>query len=191
MAATCAACLQPITKLTGFVISGTEAFHRTCVANIARSVRTRQALEIVELRGELSNVILERDSLENDHRVELAKMDHQINRLREDLRAAESRAARAESSTYTVDDRIREQRDAAISARDQAIRERDAARAEAALHQTIQGRVVPARLETRPVTSADVAAIAGRPISPPPGDPVAPESDLDDLEMRSSLLELD
>jgi hypothetical protein len=176
--------MRPIVKgATGpgaFILAGTEVFHRACAANVARSLRTRQEHEIVQLRGELAQLTIERDAREQEERIELARIERDLRRAREDLRAAQLARASSEAmlADRWIDQRLIAERDAALEIRDRAIRERDAARTEAALHQTIQGRTVTPPVAPQPLPQQILV--------------VTPTSeDLDDSEIRFSLLELD
>lgn len=161
MGATCAACLLPIQRLDQCTISQTEVFHRRCIGRIVDSRGNRMAQRVLELEGERERYVRM-----------MADAQHELARARE----LEVRMAGAQSDVIRLNDEIRadakemQRRDRlhqeTVQALQIAVRERDAARRELALHQII----------ATPERSPNVASS---------------DADLDPTVIRFSLLELD
>lgn len=175
MAATCAACMQPITKTTRFVLSGTEAFHRSCAMNMATSRANQQALRVLEVERMIE--ISQRGMAETKRVCDgyLTRANHAVAAARAEAVAAHAAQVAAENTALVAQRACREltSRLANVTqARDEALRERDAARSEAALHQ----RMGPTPAATEP---AATVVTAGK---------VATG---DDAEQRFAAMELD
>ncbi len=98
MAATCAGCKQPIVSGEDFRLSGTEAFHATCVHLIAESVGTKRHLALIEANRQL---LCERERvrcLESD--LEATRID--CNRKNQRIAALERSRADSETARETI-----------------------------------------------------------------------------------------
>jgi chromosome segregation ATPase len=140
MSAVCAACLRPITKATQFVLSGTEAFHRACAVHIERSRGSRQAQRILELER---LVEVTQRGMDDTRRVcegYVTRAEHAVAGAKAEVAAAQRAQGSAENAAAVAKRAVRElttSLGAMSQALEQAQRERDAARSEAALHQQL------------------------------------------------------
>jgi hypothetical protein len=170
--ATCAACMQPITKATRFVLCGTEALHRACVVNSARSLANRQAQRILELERLLELAQRGTRDAARSCEVYVTRADHAVAAARAEALAAHAAQVAAENTALVAHRACRaltSKLSDVSEARDETVRERDAARSEAALHQALG-----------PAPSAPAAAHAE-----------VAELGKDDTEQRFSMMELD
>ena len=162
--ATCAVCLSPILEPQRFVVDGTEVLHRACAQASHTTVLQRAQRATAAALHEAANA--QRRELELRSKVatlegRIARYEADLSSIRRDMRVA----LRHHGITRTE--------------RDTAIDERDAARREAALYQTLAA----ARQGTPSVSSApDSTASSAGPVAPAERDPT---------EQRMSLLELD
>jgi hypothetical protein len=128
--ATCAICLQPIVARNDVRVFGTEVMHRACASSGQETIGQRHQREIADLRRELVS------TQESERRQALA--------LQQERRRALNSERAARMADERVDERVDKaelERDEAVSrqvqaeiARDAAIRERNAARADLAKH---------------------------------------------------------
>lgn len=126
MAATCAACLQPILRMDQCTISGSEVFHRRCVANIEDSIGNRRQRQIHELTQALEQSGRAVRQIERSAQQASRAAVSTAEQLTVALARAETALARATAES-AVRRREHEQEVAALRA------ERDIARAEAAI----------------------------------------------------------
>lgn len=176
--ATCAICNGRILTRAELSVAGTEVFHKRCIrthgtANTVLTRSQRDALEADAKRHhaavEAQQVLERRDALIRDLNDENRDLTKQIATLERDLtsKGVTILAQRSQLTQLTAD--------VARLARelDEALRLRDAAISEAALHQTIQrSRPVSAGRDTVPLVPAEV-------------------DERDPTEVRMSLLDLD
>jgi len=155
MAAVCAICDLPLIPGQKFRLEGSEVMHPHCV----RTGRPTAMRRLVV-----------------DHANDLRVQQRAMSQLGERLNDVESRATRVLLENREHERTIRDLRSQLAIAR----RERDAARSEAALHQTIAA--APAPTVAAPATH-EVPSMAE--VADPPRDR------RDDTEIRFSLLELD
>lgn len=178
MAAACAVCLRPIVKPQAFAIWGTEVVHRECVGGLDRSIVNRQKVELIKLREVIAQHEIEVRRLQNDYDEanrersaatrQLRDHDAMVLRARREVHEAQAREATLQRALDAANDRA-----AAAGRQVDAMRgERDAARREAQLHQTIQGAP---RSTTSNTTEIPAPAVVTE----------------DDAIVRFSLLELD
>jgi hypothetical protein len=185
--ATCAVCSQPIVKGDPFVLVGTEGMHRRCALLAGHSVLRRTRAEVERLRRELENsqrdLSVTRNDLDNARHSLRSEISERTRAMEREHRAKE-RAHRAEQLAEHQDrDHARELARMAGNVRE-ALRERDVARNEAALHQTIQGQPVDVQGRTSSaMTSAQPAAL--------PAQDLPSSQNEDTSAIRFSLLELD
>lgn len=163
-AVVCAVCAKPIAKPQKWKISGTEVFHEACVVayGTAGSLSHRQQRQIADLRADIERLRYEVESEKHKAAHERAnakriadERDRQGNELGQALVDVRAYRLRMEEA----------RRD-----RDEATAQRDAARREAQLHQTIQG----APAAPAPISTPEVA-----------------KDERDATEVRYSLMELD
>lgn len=164
MAATCAACMQPITSRAALVVSGTEVFHRACALNISTSRAHRQAQRVLEVERMVE--IAQRGMAEVQRSCDayVSRSEQAVAVAQAAQEAAENRAAVAQRAGRELGIALGEMR----QARDAALRERDAARSEAALHQRLGSAT----------STTDVATVGKLPVE-------------DDSVQRFAMLELD
>lgn len=143
MAAQCAVCRQPITKKTNFRVVETEAVHDECLSRVHDSLVTRLRQHVVTFRdrSQRANQDLQRARAD----LEQAQRDLQRLQREHDLTTGELERLKIEyksvANTYATEYQRRHaaQHEAAQERerRVAAERERDAARSELALHQTL------------------------------------------------------
>lgn len=180
----CAACLGPMPVGMKRVVADTEVFHEGCVGQIANSLGNKMRRRIIELNAKVAT--LQNDAADtgrlrtaiDDANREARELRAERDRLRIQLR--ESQDAK---HTAAVADRFAQRRaeDAQIAydrlaqENERLARELEAARAEVALHQTIQ---TGHEQKVQPATRG--------------GDPPPKQSDMwSDMEIRFGLLEID
>lgn len=161
-AAICALCLRPLSK--PWKISGTEVFHEACVMayGTTGSLSNKQQRQLGELRAET-----ERLRYEVEHEKHKTAHERAVSK-----RIADERDRDANGLGQALVDlrTLRGRLDEARRDRDEVTAQRDAARREVLLHQTIQATpAAPA-----PISTPEVA-----------------KDDRDSTEVRFSLLELD
>ncbi len=161
--ATCAVCLTPITSPQRFVIDGTEVLHRACALRQHITILQRAQQDLAAARHAEASA----QSRELEYRAKIATLEYLNQKLGSD---------ETDIATVRRDLRVIMRHSAILrTERGQAIAERDAARRELALHQTIAA----APVATAP--AADSSAQEALPERP----------GRDDAETRFSLLELD
>lgn len=169
MTAICASCMKPIVKGVGrFVLSGTEAFHTHCASGIQRSLSVRQSERIAQLEQDAERT-----------RRDLDAARHQSDRLRIAHEHALNDRLRLQCALENAtEDRHRIQRELDRQRADleRVTAERNAARTEAALHQTLAAANVT-RTTHGTGTTGD-------------NEKVTPDS-RDAAEIRAAMLELD
>lgn len=211
MAASCAVCLTPIIG-GAFVLHGTEVVHKVCIRGLAQTRAIKLEAAVAQLRTRTQADQIELARLRLDYETTLTRVGEQVAELQRKLRDKQSeieqekgwikewrdRANRAERSATTIPDSVAAEIEQLRARVDALTIERDAARREAQLHQTIQGARPTRSPDVFP--SADVFPSPRRPPTtpaappqqrPPPPPPPDPEPALDDSEARFSLLELD
>lgn len=177
--AICAICQQLATREQGIALSGSEVFHQECVRRhgTANSVLNRLKTKLAEL--ELFSVreietIRQRASVLEDEVRTLRRAADKSKGDRENAQRAQQDLALRKIELDGVRSELRRAREAHKLLKEDFERmaaDRDAARREAALHQTLAGQHVVAHVQ------ADVTAVG--------------QDDRDATEIRFSLLELD
>jgi hypothetical protein len=124
MPATCAICLQSIVALNDVRVFGTEVMHRTCASSGQETIGQRHQRELADLRRELVS------TQESLRRQALAFQQEQ-RRAQNSERAARIADERCDNARHERDEAVSRQVQAEV-ARDAAIRERNAARADLA-----------------------------------------------------------
>jgi hypothetical protein len=122
--ATCAICLQPIVARNDVRVFGTEVMHRACATSGQDTIGQRQLREIAELRSALI-------SARESERRQLVAVQQERRRALNSERAARMADERVDNAGLERDEAVSRQVQAEV-ARDAAIRERNAARAEVA-----------------------------------------------------------
>jgi hypothetical protein len=122
--ATCAICLQPIVTRNDVRVFGTEVMHRACAASGQETIGSRQRAQIAELRLALAAA----QEGERRQTIFYQQMRHRAENAIRSARLADERVDNAGAERdLAVEREVR-----ATIARDAAIRERDAARADLA-----------------------------------------------------------
>lgn len=124
MPAICAICLQPITTGNDVRVSGTEVMHRGCAMSGRETIGQRQQRQLAELQGALV-------AAQEGERRQTASLQQERRRAANSERSARLADERVDNAGAERDEAVSRQVRAEI-ARDTAIRERDAARADLA-----------------------------------------------------------
>jgi hypothetical protein len=163
MPGVCAACLISLGNGEKFVLMGTEVVHPGCVGR--QTERTKLLMRLNEETRRAGNLAIE----ERRQREMAVAADREHLRVSAELREVKETMRRRfhlEDEYRAQRDNARAERDRAFALRDEALRAAEAARREAALHQTL---------------------------GPAPAAPATPEvkDERDPSEIRFSLLDLD
>jgi hypothetical protein len=162
--ATCAVCQSPIVEPQRFVIDGTEVIHRACARSGRFTVLQRAQQDLATARH--AEATAHRREIE--HRSKIAILEGKVRAQETDLERVR-RDHRVLLRQFGI----------TRTERDGAVLERDAARSELALHQTLaMSRAATAAPES-PLAAVEAKVV-----------PEA-EGELDPTEKRFSLLELD
>jgi len=141
VAATCASCLQPIVRMDQCTISGSEVFHRRCVANIEDSVGNRRQRRVHELTQKLEQAGRTIRQLERTAARAEAAAGESADQLRA-LMEREVQSAADREAVAAIRERSHEQEIAKLRA------ERDIARAEAAIATSASAAATTPELDT-------------------------------------------
>lgn len=171
MAAFCAACERPIAKGEKFTVIQTEVFHRACVSNSSQSILTRTKIALLRARQAVNDQA-HADAL----RIRIRELEDEVERWKRDRNTQYGIAAHAEEALSMA--RVQLSRAASDT-----IVERS--RANSAEH------LLAEQLQENAILHTEIRNLRTPPKSPTETAPAKPTSDLDDMSIRYSLLELD